>query len=139
MTNIRQVAKLAGVSVATVSRAFSDPDIASKNTRDKVSKAALEAGYKPNMLARNFRAKKSFTIVVLVPDISNPFFSRVIAGIQLSAKERGYAVLLGNTRGSAEREAEYAALVRTHQADGIIQLSARYPFTENEDFGRLVE
>lgn len=135
MTSIRKVAELAGVSVASVSRTFSDPDVVSEKTREKVEKAAKEAGYRPNMLARNFRTRKSYAIVVLVPDISNPFFSRVITGIQQTAKVRGYSVLLGNTQNSREMEEEYAALVSTCQADGMIQLSASYPFDENEDFG----
>jgi LacI family repressor for deo operon, udp, cdd, tsx, nupC, and nupG len=130
MTNIRAVSKLAGVSIATVSRTLSTPDVVSDKTRKKVEQAVKEAGYKPNQLARNFRASKSFAIMVLVPNIANPFFSRVISGIQEAAKEQGYSVLLGNTRGSIERENEYAQMVHSYQADGIIQLSARYPLKE---------
>ncbi|TDF42059.1 LacI family transcriptional regulator [Alteromonadaceae bacterium M269] len=127
MTNIRTVAKIAGVSVATVSRALSTPDVVSDKTRDKVQVAIKEAGYKPNMMARNFRAKKSYALLVLVPDIANPFFSRVISGIEEAAQKRGYSVLLGNTRGCLDREREYTKMVDSLQADGIIQLSARYP------------
>lgn len=131
MTNIRTVSKLAGVSVATVSRALQKPEIVSEATRKKVEKAAKEIGYRPNMMARNFRTKKSYSIMVLVPDISNPFFSMVISGIQQSAKKRGYNIILGNTMNDPEIERELASMLLTSQADGIIQLSSRFPIDEN--------
>lgn len=132
MTNIRAVSKLAGVSVATVSRALKKPELVSERTREKVKAAANEAGYKPNMMAVNFRSRKSFAILVLVPDFSNPFFSKVISGIQAAAKERGYNILLGNTMGDPSLELELASLMQTNQADGIIQLSAHFPLPDEE-------
>ena len=124
MTSIRKVSEVAGVSVATVSRAMRHPDRVKKETREKVFKAIESVGYRPNMMARNFRAKKAFAVVVLVPNIANPFFSRVIRGIEQGAQQEGYAVLLGDTQGLRDRESEYVSLVSSRQADGIIQLSA---------------
>ena len=135
MTNIRAVSKAAGVSVATVSRALQKPEVVTKETREKVIKAAKEVGYKPNMMARNFRSKKSYSIMVLVPDISNPFFSMVIGGIQKAAKAKGYNILLGNTMGDKDTERELANLLHTNQADGIIQLSSRFPLAAEEAKG----
>ncbi|GHF13398.1 DNA-binding transcriptional regulator CytR [Kordiimonas sediminis] len=132
MTNIRAVSKLAGVSVATVSRALRKPEMVSKNTREKVLSAAKTAGYKPNMMARNFRSKKSYSVMVLVPDISNPFFSMVIRGVQTAAKNKGYSVLLGNTMGDVDAENELAHMLHTNQTDGIIQLSARNPLAPED-------
>jgi len=132
MTNIRAVSKIAGVSVATVSRALQKPEMVSERTREKVQAAVKEADYKPNMMARNFRSKKSYSIMVLVPDVSNIFFSKVISAIQASAKERGYNVILGNTMGDPALESELAHLLQTNQADGIIQLSARFPLSDQE-------
>ncbi|WP_417464015.1 LacI family DNA-binding transcriptional regulator [Kordiimonas sp.] len=132
MTNIRAVSKLAGVSVATVSRALQKPDMVSEATREKVKKAVEEAGYKPNMMARNFRSKKSFSIMVLVPDVSNPFFGRVISAIQHEARARKYNVILGNTMGKIDLERELAHMLLTNQADGIIQLSSRYPLRDED-------
>ena len=66
MTSIRKVSKVAGVSVATVSRTMSHPDRVRKETREKVLEAIKAVGYRPNMMARNFRAKKAFAVVVLV-------------------------------------------------------------------------
>lgn len=127
MSNIKEVSKLAGVSTATVSRALSHPEKLTKKTLDKVQDAIKQANYQPNMLSRNFRRARSFTIVVLVPNIANPFYSRVIRGIEEVAQKRGYSVLLGDTRNSKSRESEYFQLVETRQADGAIQLSSNIP------------
>ncbi|WP_202899679.1 LacI family DNA-binding transcriptional regulator [Kordiimonas gwangyangensis] len=132
MSNIRAVSKIAGVSVATVSRTLSTPDVVSEETRKKVLAAVKETGYKPNLMARNFRSRKSYSILVLVPDLSNPFFAMVISGIQQAAKARGYSVVLGNTMGDAEVERELAHQLHTNQADGIIQLSSRFPLADDD-------
>ena len=125
MSSIRNVSRLAGVSVATVSRALRNPEQVAEPTRTRVLKAVEELDYRPNLMARNFRSRQAFAIVVLAPDIGNPFFARVVRGIEQVAQRGGYAVLLGDTQGSAAREAEYLNLVRSRQADGVIQLSAR--------------
>jgi LacI family transcriptional regulator, repressor for deo operon, udp, cdd, tsx, nupC, and nupG len=122
MSSIREVARLAGVSVATVSRALSNPEKVSSESIKKVRAAIEKVQYRPNMLARNFRSTRAYSIVVLVPDITNPFFSLVIRGIEDLAQQKGYAVLLGDTRDSATREQEYIKLVETRLSDGVIQL-----------------
>lgn len=132
MSNIRTVARLAGVSVATVSRALAKPDLVSPRTRKKVLAAVDEAGYKPNLMAVQFRSRRTHNLVVLVPTIANPFFSRVITGIQQCAREAGYQVLLCNTLGSEEIERDYARMVQNFQADGVIQLRAFDPFVAEQ-------
>lgn len=122
MSNIREVAHAAGVSVATVSRALTNPEKVSEESLKKVHDAIQAVGYRPNLLARNFRAAKSFAVVVLVPDITNPFFSQVIQAIEDRAQQKGYAVLLGDTRETSNREQEYVNRVETRLADGVIQL-----------------
>jgi LacI family repressor for deo operon, udp, cdd, tsx, nupC, and nupG len=124
MSSIRDVSKAAGVSVATVSRALRNPEKVAEETRARVLEAVRAADYRPNMMARNFRSRQAFAVVVLAPDIGNPFFARVVRGIEQVAQKGGYAVLLGDTQSSPEREAEYLNLVRSNQADGVIQLSA---------------
>lgn len=128
MSNIRKVAELAGVSVATVSRALKKPGVVSNETREKVLAAVKQAGYKPNLMAVQFRSRKSRNIVVLVPTVANLFFARVISGIQDTARKKDYAVLLCNTLGNAQLEEAYAGMVHTFQADGLIQLRAHNPF-----------
>lgn len=130
MSNIRTVARLAGVSVATVSRTLAKPELVSPRTRKKVLAAVEQAGYKPNLMAVQFRSRRTRNLVVLVPFIANPFFSRVITGIQQRAREAGYQVLLCNTQGREEMEREYAHMVQNFQADGVIQLRAFDPFPE---------
>lgn len=122
MSNIREVARIAGVSVATVSRSLSKPEKVSPETIERVKKAIKEVNYRPNMLARNFRSARSFSILVLVPDIANPFFSEVIRSIEAHAQKRGYAVLLGDTQDDDVRERDYIRMVETRLADGILQL-----------------
>lgn len=122
MSNIRDVAKAAGVSIATVSRALSAPETVSKKSLKKVHEAIEEVQYKPNMLARNFRRHRAFTIVVLVPNMANTFFATVVRGIEDVMQQHGFGVLLGDTRDQRKREEEYLKLVETRQADGVIQL-----------------
>ena len=132
MSNIRKVSEVAGVSIATVSRTLKNPDLVTKETREKVLKAIEETGYRPNRMASNFSSGKSFLIVVLVNDLTNPFFSRIIKGVEEVAQENGYSVLLGDTHGIREREHKYAHLLLTHQADGLIQLDHSFPFNEED-------
>ncbi|WP_101760024.1 LacI family DNA-binding transcriptional regulator [Oceanicoccus sp. KOV_DT_Chl] len=124
MVSIKDVAKLAGVSTATVSRTLAEPDKVSETTREKVMKAVTTSGYVANSLARNFRRRRTNSIVVLVPDITNTFFAGVIQGIEWVAQKRNYQVLLGDTQSNPEGEKAYAAMVAQRQADGVISLVA---------------
>jgi LacI family repressor for deo operon, udp, cdd, tsx, nupC, and nupG len=128
VSNIREVARLAGVSVATVSRTLKSPERVLPDTRDKVNAAVEQAGYRPNLMAIQFRSRKTGNLVILVPDISNTFFARVIRGAQQAAQAAGYRLLLCDTLGRDAIERQFADLVYAHQADGVIQLRARDPF-----------
>lgn len=130
MSTIIDVANAAGLSTATVSRALRSPDKVAEETRARVMQAIERVGYRPNLLARNLRSDRSFTVLVLVPGIANPFFANVTAGIESIAWRRGYSVFLGDTRDSREREAHYEQLVETRLADGVIQLSPDYGLDE---------
>lgn len=133
LSNIREVARIAGVSVATVSRTLASPDRVSPGTRDRVNAAIEQAGYRPNLLAVQFRSRKTFNIVILVPQIANAFFARVISGAQRAAQACGYRILLCDTQGDERVEKEFANLVYAHQADGVIQLRANDPFADLVD------
>ena len=95
---IRDVARAANVSAATVSRALSFPDKVSEATRLSVLRAVQETGYAVNQVARSLRRRTTNTIVVLVPNIGNQFFSRILAGIEWAASRAGYTVLISDTR-----------------------------------------
>lgn len=127
MATIQDVAKLANVSTATVSRFISTPDKVSPKSSRRVQDAIDQLNYKPNLLARNFQKSRAYAILVLIPNISNTFLAKVVGGIESVGKKRGYSVLLGDTRYSPEWESEYFKLIDTRQADGFIQLSASLP------------
>jgi len=127
LSNIREVAKRAGVSTATVSRVLSHPDVVSPDTRLRVLKAIERLGYAPNSVAKNLRTLKSCKLLVTVPDISNPFFALILQGIEDAAQKNGYAVLVGDTRHDEMREERYAQMLKQKEADGLIFLGHRLP------------
>lgn len=128
MVSIKDVAELAGVSVATVSRTLSRPDKVAESTREKVMAAVEKCGYVTNVMASNFRRRRSQLIVVLVPDIANQFYSSIVQEIELVARRHGYQILLGETQQDPETELAYSALVSQRMADGIITLGMKIPF-----------
>jgi LacI family repressor for deo operon, udp, cdd, tsx, nupC, and nupG len=123
VATIRDVAAEAGVSRATVTRALHEPDKVSPKRLAKVQAAIQKLGYRPNMLSQTFRASSTRNLVVLAPNLANPFFAKVIAGIDAAADERDYKILVGGTHGSQKRESEFVKMVETRLADGILQLS----------------
>lgn len=122
MATIRDVSRESGLSTGTISKALSTPDKVSPKNLARVNAAIKKLNYKPNMLSQKFRKKTSNTIVVLVPDIANLFFAKVISGIETVAQKAGFSVLLGDTKDSIEREKEFVSMVETKLADGIINL-----------------
>lgn len=95
---VQDVAREAGVSVATVSRALSTPDVVSKKTRDTVLEAVRATGYRVNRAARNLRKQSSGAVLVLVPNLGNPFFSQILASLNAHFASSGYSVLISDSR-----------------------------------------
>jgi LacI family repressor for deo operon, udp, cdd, tsx, nupC, and nupG len=127
MANIRDIAALAGVSVATVSRALSRPEVVKSETIAKVEAAIKALEYAPNAMASGLRRRKSDTIVIVVPDIHNPFYSAVIQGTQTVASENDYKVLLGETKNDQVRLDRYTEMLIRKEADGLILLGSLLP------------
>ncbi|REJ34746.1 MAG: LacI family transcriptional regulator [Bacillota bacterium] len=125
MVTMKDVARLAGVSTATVSRILNDPDAGRPETRRRVVAAVKKLGYEPNVSARNLRIRRTATIIVVLPDINNPFFSFIVRGIEDVAHEQGFSVLLCNTDNDLERELQYTKIIGRRGADGAIFLTAR--------------
>jgi len=125
---IQDVARIAGVSTATVSRALHNPGVVSRQTRERVEKAVEETGYAGNAMARSLRRMETRMIVVLVPDIGNPFFSEILSGIESVASASGYNVLIVDTNNDPAKERTFADYVRGHQADGMLLLNGRPPY-----------
>ncbi|SDM49791.1 LacI family DNA-binding transcriptional regulator [Sediminibacillus halophilus] len=136
MTTIHQVAKQAGVSVATVSRVLNGQNSVTAKTRIKVEDAIKKLNYEPSLLGRNLRNSESRLLLVLIPNISNPFYSEIINGIENTAIELGYNILLCETDTNAERENIYFDLVRKKMADGIISMD---PAVNTDSLIRLAE
>jgi LacI family repressor for deo operon, udp, cdd, tsx, nupC, and nupG len=127
MPNIYEVARRAGVSPSTVSRVLSRPDVVSARARQRVMRAVELLGYIPNSTAKNLRQARTGKIIVTVPDISNPFFSLILQGIEDAAQRQDYAVLFGDTQHDESREERYALMLKSKEADGLIFLGHRLP------------
>lgn len=117
------VARLAAVSTATVSRALATPGRVSPETRARVAAAIAEVGYVPNPAARTLRSQKSRMVLVVLPDLANIFFSQILRGIEETLFEAGYGMIIGNLDGPPEKEARFAALAATGQVDGVLLLN----------------
>ncbi|WP_180884456.1 LacI family DNA-binding transcriptional regulator [Ruegeria sp. THAF57] len=124
---VRDVARVAGVSTATVSRALQSPDIVSKKTRDAVFAAVSETGYSVNTAAQMLRRNRSGTVLVILPDISNPFFSKILSGIEEVATRASLTILIGNTNGDDARYANILENLRNGRADGALILNGTAP------------
>ena len=126
--SIKEVAKLAGVSIATVSRCVNNPEKVTGKTRLKVQTAIQQTGYAPNTLAQSFRSGRTNLIMVVLPTIGDPFFSRVMRGIRQAAKTRGYSVVIEETQFNTMTADEIGAMMVSRQTDGIILLASLSPF-----------
>ncbi|WNB92162.1 LacI family DNA-binding transcriptional regulator [Bacillus sp. NEB1478] len=129
--NIQAVAKLANVSIATVSRVINNQGGVRKKTEDRIQKAINELGYIRNAAARTMKKKETKTVGVIVPDIKNPFFPIVMAGIEQKAREKGYFTILSSTSESQVVEEEIVKNFIERGVDGVIITTA------NEDSDHL--
>jgi len=119
-STIQDVAKAAGVSVATVSRVINNSHAVTQSTREAVMSAIKMLNYQPNLLGRNLRRTETRRLLVLLPNIGNPFYARIVKGIEDVAHKNGYNVMLCNTDSDAERERMYLELLKSRLADGVI-------------------
>lgn len=120
MATIRDVAEKAGVSIATVSRVINNQISVSPDTRKKVQKAIKDLNYQPNYLGRNLRRAKTKMILVILQNISNPFYSKVVRGIEEMGHQNGYNIMICNTDSDPDRERTYLELMVNRLVDGVI-------------------
>jgi LacI family transcriptional regulator len=123
MATIRDVSKLAGVSVATVSRVINKNGYVHQATLDKVEQAMTALQYTPNQIARSLAGKRTSTVALIVPDILNPFFPLLARAIEDTAQKKGFSVLLCNSDSKQQKELDYLSLLLTKQIDGILLAS----------------
>jgi LacI family transcriptional regulator len=124
-TNMINVAKAAGVSIATVSRVINSHGYVREKTRDRILEIMKELNYRPNNLARSLITKRSHAIALIMDDISNPFYPQLALGVENTAKSTGLSVIMCNLSGSAEQEIEYINNLLGRQVDGIIFVASR--------------
>lgn len=120
MANIREVARRAGVSIATVSHVFNETRPVSDEVRQRVRQAASDLRYYPNYLARSLTTKKTGTIGMVVSDMSNPFFAELIHGVEKTLSAHQYNLMICNTEGNPYKEEEYLRLLMAKRVDGIV-------------------
>ncbi len=122
---LKDIAKIAGVSTATVSKVISgrDSDIG-QETIDKVRQIAKELNYRPNSLARSMKTKITRTIGLIIPDVRNPFFTDLARGAEDATQERGYSLLFCNSDNNLKKEMDYIETLVQKQVDGIALAAA---------------
>lgn len=120
---IKDVARMAGVSISTVSRVINDSKPVSSEVKKKVLDAIEELGYRPNEVARTLVTKKSFLIGIIVTDIGNSYVAQIVRGIEEVGKMYNYDILLCSSYGDKETELKFIQLFNRKQVEGIILLS----------------
>jgi LacI family transcriptional regulator len=117
---ISDVARRAGVSTVTVSRVINSARNVKPGTRERVEHAIQDLGYLPNVAARSLRSKRTRALALLVPDITNAFWTTVARGVEDAAQSRGYSVFLCNTDENPTKQTRYLQAVASQQVDGVI-------------------
>lgn len=117
---IKEIAKRLKISPSTVSRALNDHPSIGLVTTERVKKVAQELHYEPNQTAIFFKQRKTFTIGVVLPSLSEPFFSAAISEIENVASEKNYTVIMGQSLDDADREFRILRTLKSHRVDGIL-------------------
>lgn len=131
-TTIKEIARKLKISPSTVSRALNDHPSIGLVTTMRVKKVAAELNYEPNQTAIFFKQRKTFTIGVILPKLSEPFFSEAISTIERVAEDKNYTVLLGQSLDDENRELKIIHTFRKHRVDGILISLGKN--TENLEF-----
>lgn len=123
-TSIKDVAKEAGVSIATVSRVLNDIDVVNEETKKKVQEAIKKLGYRPNIVARSLKTQRTRTIGIIVPDISSQIYPEIVRGAEDVANIYKYNVMLCNSDCDGEKEKEYLKVLSEKMVDGVLYMSS---------------
>ena len=124
MVTVHDVARAAGVSISTVSRALASPERVAGETRDRVTRIAAELGYRPNRAASGLRMGRTHAVGLLVPDLENPYFATVTKAVQARARAEGYEVFVADSDEDADVEAELIGALAA-RTDGLLVASPR--------------
>ena len=123
--SIKDIAKAAGVSHATVSRALRDDPRISEQTKIRIRRIAVGMGYYPSAIARGLATGRTYTIGMVVTTIADPFVAPIVQGTEQKALEEGYSVVLAQSQADPEREIAAVRLMREHRVDGVIVTASR--------------
>src|SRR6202451_3608039 len=121
--NQKELAKLAGVSAGTVSTVISGSTRVSESSRQKVLEAIRVLNYQPNLIARSLKTNRTHTLGIVVPDLTIPFYPKIVRGAEFAARERGYFLIVLDSQRSHDLEIEMMALLR-QRVDGILLVIA---------------
>jgi LacI family transcriptional regulator len=135
LATIRDVAKLAGVSVATVSRVLNNNGYVHESTKEVVQAAITTLNYRPNEIARTLYKKNSRLLGLIIPDITNPFFTELARAIEDTAHRYGYTMVLCNTDEILEKEQHYMEVLKQRQADGCLMITNEKSTFLGEELG----
>lgn len=125
MITIKDVAKKAGVSVATISRVLNNDPAVKEKTREMVTDIIKETGYAPNYLGRHLRKSRTNKILALIPSVSNQFYSKIISAMEREARKRGYTVLISMSHSDRKIEEENLKMLYNRVVDGIVLFSSK--------------
>ncbi len=131
MPGIKDVAEAAGVSTATVSRVLSNGAHVRPELRGRVLAAVDRLGYRPNLVARSLRARRTSTLGLIVSDIRNPYFTSISRAVEDTAYEQGFSIFLCNTDEDPDKEAIYLDLMQDANVAGIIVSPTRHTATQS--------
>lgn len=135
MLTISEVARIAGVSVATISRVLNNSPLVTDSTKQRVRKIIEELDYHPNVVARSLRSSKSRMLLALVPNISNPFHAEIVHGINKVVRAQDYNLLLCETNGMREREDAFFSMLKQKIVDGILALDPGVSVDNLQEYG----
>jgi LacI family transcriptional regulator/LacI family repressor for deo operon, udp, cdd, tsx, nupC, and nupG len=123
--SIKDIAKIAGVSYSTVSRALHNNPLISQEVRENIQNIAVSMGYTPNALAQSLQSRRTNSVGVVITTISDPFFADVVHGVEAEAKKAGISVFLATTNNDPEEEINIIETFNQRRVDGVIVASSR--------------
>ena len=124
MATIREVAKLTGVSVSTVSRALANRHYVKEETRERILQAVRELDYRPNLMARGLKEGCTKTLALVLPDITNPFYPKLVKSVEKYADANGYSIILFDSNEDKKRELHHIETLLSHAVDGVLFISS---------------
>jgi len=137
MSTQKELAKYAGVSAGTVSNVISGSTQVSERSRQKVLEAIRVLNYRPNLIARSLKTNRTNTLGIVVPDITIPFFPKIIRGAESAARERGYFLMVLDSESNHNREIDMVSLLHAQRVEGLLLVAAGGQKWSPDSFARM--